>query len=227
MKCRQQRDHFRYDLVSRIAVVDLGTGNLHSVGKALEIVASGYAVSITRDPKVILNSSHIVMPGQGAIGSWFQALDDWGLREVVMEVLSNRPVLGICLGLQALYGFSEEDGGIDGLGWMSGHVHRFPLDHEDAGRVLKVPHIGWNNVQQVESHPIWNGVRDHTRFYFVHSYYAHSYEEAEISGRTIYGFPFISAAAKSNIFAVQFHPEKSHNQGLKLLQNFVRWDGSF
>ena len=226
MLCHQQKGLFRYDLVSRIAVVDLGTGNLHSVGKALERVASAQHVVITRDPKVILDSGHIVMPGQGAIGSWFQALDNWGLREVIMGVLADRPVLGICLGLQALYNFSEEDGGIMGFGWMSGHVRRFPVNHEKSGQILKVPHIGWNNVKQVASHPIWNGIADYSRFYFVHSYYADSDKEDEIAGRTSYGFPFISAAANGNVFAVQFHPEKSHDQGLTLLQNFVCWDGS-
>jgi glutamine amidotransferase len=212
--------------VSRIAVVDLGTGNLHSVSKALECVAPNQEVVITRDPIIILDAGHVVVPGQGAIGSWFRALDALNLRNVVTDVLSNRPVLGICLGLQALYTCSEEDGGVDGFDWMTGNVRRFPIDHGEFGQTLKVPHMGWNNVRQTASHPLWQGISDDSRFYFVHSYYVYSGDDKEIVGTTVYGFSFISAAAKSNIFAVQFHPEKSHNQGLTLLQNFVRWDGT-
>ena len=211
--------------MSRIAVVDLGTGNLHSVSKALERVAPGRVVEITHDPEVIRAAGHVVLPGQGAIGSWFHALDKGCLREVVTDVLTARPILGICLGLQALYTFSEEDGGTAGFGIMAGNVRRFPIRHEVQGQLLKVPHMGWNNVCQAVSHPLWRGIADDTRFYFVHSYYAHSTDPAEVAGTTAYGFSFISAAARANIFAVQFHPEKSHHQGLTLLQNFVRWDG--
>ena len=211
--------------MSRIAVVDLGTGNLHSVSKALEKVASGRVVEITDDRVVIRRAGHVVLPGQGAIGSWFCALDKSNLRETVTDVLAARPVLGICLGLQALYAFSEEDGGTAGFGIMAGDVRRFPSDHEEHGQSLKVPHVGWNNVCQVGSHPLWRGIVDKTRFYFVHSYYTHSAEPKEIAGTTAYGFSFISDAAKSNVFAIQFHPEKSHRQGLTFLQNFVRWDG--
>ena len=211
--------------MSRIAVVDLGTGNLHSVSKALERVAPGRMVEITHDPAVIRAAGHVVLPGQGAIGSWFHALDKGRLREVVTDVLTARPILGICLGLQALYAFSEEDGGTAGFGIMAGNVRRFPIRHEEKGQLLKVPHMGWNNVCQAVSHPLWRGIADDSRFYFVHSYYAHSAEPAEIAGTTAYGFSFISAAARANVFAVQFHPEKSHRQGLTLLQNFVRWDG--
>ena len=160
--------------MSRIAVVDLGTGNLHSVSKALERVAPGRVVEITRDPEVIRAAGHVVLPGQGAIGSWFHALDKGRLREVVTDVLTARPILGICLGLQALYAFSEEDGGTAGFGIMAGNVRRFPIRHEEQGQLLKVPHMGWNNVCQAVSHPLWRGIADDTRFYFVHSYYAHS-----------------------------------------------------
>ena len=211
--------------MSRIAVVDLGTGNLHSVSKALERVAPDRVVEITHDPTVIRAAGHVVLPGQGAIGSWFHALDKGCLREVVTDVLTARPILGICLGLQALYAFSEEDGGTAGFGIMAGNVRRFPIRHEEKGQLLKVPHMGWNNVCQAVSHPLWRGIADDTRFYFVHSYYAHSAEPVEVAGTTAYGFSFISAAARANIFAVQFHPEKSHRQGLTLLRNFVRWDG--
>ena len=227
MPCHRPRDRSREDLVSRIAVVDLGSGNLHSVSKALERVAPGRVVEITHDPAVIRGAGHVVLPGQGAIGSWFHALDKEGLREAITDVLTVRPILGICLGLQALYAFSEEDGGTAGFGIMAGKVRRFPIHHEERGQRLKVPHMGWNNVCQAASHPLWRGIADDTRFYFVHSYYAHSAESAEVAGTTAYGFSFISAAARANIFAVQFHPEKSHRQGLTLLQNFVRWAGGF
>ena len=132
--------------MSRIAVVDLGTGNLHSVSKALERVAPDRVVEITHDPEVIRAAGHVVLPGQGAIGSWFHALDKGCLREVVTDVLTARPILGICLGLQALYAFSEEDGGTAGFGIMAGNVRRFPIRHEEKGQLLKVPHMGWNNV---------------------------------------------------------------------------------
>ena len=212
-------------MVSRIDVVDPGTGNLHSVSKALERVAPGRVVEITRDPEVIRSAGHVVLPGQGAIGSWFHALDKGCLREVVTDVLTTRPILGICLGLQALYAFSEEDGGTAGFGIMAGNVRRFPVRHEVKGQLLKVPHMGWNNVCQAGSHPLWRGITDNSRFFFVHSYYAHNAKLAEIAGTTAYGFSFVSAAARANIFAVQFHPEKSHRQGLMLLRNFVHWDG--
>ena len=212
--------------MSKIAVLDLGAGNLHSVGKALEYVAPDHQVLITENPKVILDCEHVVMPGQGAIGSWFQSLDKLALFDVVAVVLETRPVLGICLGLQALYGFSEEDGGVNGFGWLSGRVQRFPIAHRESKTQLKVPHIGWNNVQQLSPHPLWKDIPDNTRFYFVHSYYADSNETTEISGRTHYGLSFVSAATRSNVFAVQFHPEKSHVQGLNFLNNFVSWDGS-
>ena len=212
--------------MSKIAVLDLGAGNLHSVGKALECVAPDHQVLITENSKVILDCEHVVIPGQGAIGSWFQCLEKLALFDIVEAVLESRPVLGICLGLQALYGFSEEDGGVDGFGWLSGRVKRFPIEHGDSQRKLKVPHIGWNNVQQVAPHPLWRNIPNNARFYFVHSYYAESNELIEVSGRTHYGLSFVSAATRSNVLAVQFHPEKSHAQGLNFLRNFVSWDGS-
>ena len=211
--------------MSHIAVVDLGTGNLHSVGKALEKVAAKKKTEITSDPNVIASASHVVLPGQGAMGSWFRALDHHDLRSAVINALSICPVLGICLGLQALYSYSDEDGGTTGLGVMSGNVRKFPINQRVDNECLKVPHMGWNRVEQRLPHPLWRGIEDGTRFYFVHSYYAYSDRVSEVAGLTDYGFSFVSAAAYSNVFAVQFHPEKSHEQGLMLLHNFVRWNG--
>ena len=212
--------------MSRIAVVNLGTGNLHSVSKALERVAPGRVVEVTNDPAVISAAGHVVLPGQGAIGTWFRSLGDEDLRQAIQGVLETRPVLGICLGLQALYSSSEEDESTKGFGFLTGRVRRFPSGHEGNGLPLKVPHMGWNNVHQAASHSLWRGIADDSRFYFVHSYYAKSTEPTEVVGTTAYGLSFTSAAARANVFAVQFHPEKSHQQGLVLLQNFVRWDGS-
>lgn len=213
--------------MSRIAVVDLGTGNLHSVSKALERVAPpGRAVQITSNPAAIRAAGHVVLPGQGAIGTWFRTLGEEDLRRAVEDALQTQPVLGICLGLQALYSFSEENEGMKGFGLLAGSVRRFPDAHQENGSPLKVPHMGWNNVRQATSHSLWHNIPDDSRFYFVHSYYAESIELSEVTGTTEYGFSFTSSAARSNVFAVQFHPEKSHQQGLTLLQNFVRWDGN-
>ena len=212
--------------MSHIAVVDLGAGNLHSVGKALERVAPRRSIEITNSPKTIRDAGHVVLPGQGAIGSWFRVLDRYGLRDIIANALTIKPILGICLGLQSLYEFSEEDNGTDGFGIMVGDVKRFPIAHHEDGKRLKVPHMGWNNVCQKGNHPLWRNIANDSRFYFVHSYYADSNESSQIAGMTSHGFSFISAAARSNVFAVQFHPEKSHRQGLMLLHNFVQWDGS-
>ena len=212
--------------MSRIAVVDLGTGNLHSVSKALERVAPDREVVITSNPVVIRAAGHVVLPGQGAIGTWFRALSEKRLHQAIADALATRPVLGICLGLQALYSFSEENEGTQGFGFLTGSVHRFPSAHKDNGLALKVPHMGWNNVSQINPHSLWQGIVDNSRFYFVHSYYGRSTEPAEVAGTTTYGLSFTSAAARENVFAVQFHPEKSHYQGLMFLENFVQWDGS-
>ena len=204
--------------MSRIAVVDLGTGNLHSVSKALERVAPDRVVEITHDPAVIRASGHVVLPGQGAIGSWFHALDEWRLREVVTDVLTARPILGICLGLQALYAFSEEDGGTAGFGIMAGNVRRFPIRHEAQGQLLKVPHMGWNAIGNQQG-GLFEGIEKGTDFYFVHSYYVPT--SASSVAQTNYGISFTSALQQNNFYAVQFHPEKSGESGERLLLNFL------
>ncbi|MDP7489057.1 MAG: imidazole glycerol phosphate synthase subunit HisH [Arenicellales bacterium] len=209
----------------RIVVVDLGTGNLHSVSKALEHVAGGVTVKVSAEPAVIAAADHVVLPGQGAIGTWFKALGKDTLHQAITIALASRPVLGICLGLQALFDHSDEDGGTTGLGVLAGQVRRFGSGENTRGQELKVPHMGWNNVTQHGEHPLWLGIPQDTRFYFVHSYYADARAPDQVAGTTDYGVRFTSAAAADNVFAVQFHPEKSHAQGLKLLENFVNWDG--
>lgn len=206
-----------------IAVVDLGTGNLHSVAKAIEKLASPGQVRITSEAAVIRSADRVVLPGQGAIASWFDALIGRGLADAVQDALGTKPVLGICVGMQALFDHSDEDGGIDALGLIAGSVRRF--DHQRMTELgLKVPHMGWNRVTQSADHPLWEKIADGTRFYFVHSFYASALEKEHIVGITEYGAEFVSAVARENVCAVQFHPEKSHRQGLQLLENFLVWD---
>jgi glutamine amidotransferase len=209
----------------QIAVVDLGTGNLHSVAKALEKVLPVGQILITSDANTIRSADRVVLPGQGAIGSWFDAAISRDLVDVIQDVLRTKPVLGICVGMQALFDHSDEDGGVAGLGVISGNVRRFdPNRLADPG--LKVPHMGWNEVTQSTDHPLWREIADRSRFYFVHSFYATASASADIAGVTEYGVSFASAVTRENVFAVQFHPEKSHRQGLQLLANFLTWDAN-
>ena len=215
--------------MTSVAVIDYGMGNLRSVVKAIEHVAPRARVLLTSNADEVVRADRVVFPGQGAIAGCMTALDACHLRAAVLQAVQTRPFLGICLGLQALYDFSEEGGGVKGLGVLPGRVPRFPPDrmHDDAtGQALKVPHMGWNQVQQVKGHPLWKDIPDGSRFYFVHSYFVNAGERADVAGITEYGLRFTSAAARANIFAVQFHPEKSAQAGLKLLKNFMAWDGS-
>jgi len=213
--------------MTSIAVIDYGMGNLRSVCKALEHVAPKATVRLVTDASALAGADKVVFPGQGAIRACVTAIDQHGLREGLMAALRDKPFLGICLGLQALYESSEEGGGTDALGIIPGHVRRFPAEKMvDADGVrLKVPHMGWSRVRQQRPHPLWQGIADDARFYFVHSYYADTDQADWITGTTEYGVRFTSAAGRENIFAVQFHPEKSQHAGLKLLENFVNWDG--
>jgi len=208
-------------MVSTVAVIDYGMGNLRSVCKALARVAPDANVRLAADAASVRAADRVVFPGQGAIGGCIAALGRDGLQAAVLDAIKTKPFLGICLGLQALYDHSEEGGGIDGLGILPGRVRRFA----PADPTLKVPHMGWNQVQQTSSHPLWTGIAPNTRFYFVHSYYADSADARWVSGTTDYGVRFTSAAARANIFAVQFHPEKSQQAGLTLLKNFMAWNG--
>lgn len=213
-----------------VAVIDYGMGNLRSVSKALEHVAdAAWRVQVTSDPKTIQDADRVVFPGQGAIGGCLTALDAHGLRPALLEATRTKPFLGLCLGLQALFEFSEEDGGRRALGLLPGRVPRFPKERmidAASGRPLKVPHMGWNQVQQTGAHSLWQGIPQASRFYFVHSYYAEPAQAAHIAATTDYGIRFTSASSRDNIFAVQFHPEKSQQAGLRLLANFLQWDGS-
>jgi len=212
-----------------IAVVDYGMGNLRSVSKAIEHVASGKSVVVTSDPAVIQQAERVVFPGQGAMPDCMRELDARNLREVIINAAKNKPFLGICIGMQLLFDHSEE-GDTAGLGLLEGNVKRFAEKLVDnSGDKLKVPHMGWNQVfqttnNQKQVHPLWAGIADATRFYHVHSYYAAPLDSAAVTaGETEYPSRFTSAVARDNIFATQFHVEKSAQAGLQLLANFVNW----
>ena len=208
----------------RVAVVDYGMGNLHSVSKAVEHVAPGVQVDVTSDPARVGEADRVVFPGQGAMPDCMREMDARGLRHAVIDAARNRPFLGICIGLQMLFERSDE-GGVDGLALLPGTVRRFPVSAmvDSQGRRLKVPHMGWNRVAQAQPHPLWSGIEDGSRFYFVHSYFPEA-GQAVVRGVTEYGIPFTCAVARDNIFAVQFHPEKSDTAGLRLLANFLNWN---
>lgn len=209
-----------------IAVVDYGMGNLRSVAKALQHVAPGRSIVVTADAAVIRAAERIVLPGQSAMPDCMRCLAASGLQDVVREAVAERPFLGICLGLQMLFGESEE-GPTRGLSLLPGRVVRF-AEHgmtTASGERLKVPHMGWNRVHQQRAHPLWAGIAEGTRFYFAHSYYPAPADPALVAGTVDYPSPFTCAVARANIFATQFHPEKSHRAGLQLLANFVTWNG--
>lgn len=211
-------------MTDTIVVVDYGMGNLRSVAKAIEHVAPHLPVRISADADHVRAAGRVVVPGQGAMHDCMQQLGERGLREAVIEAAANKPFLGICVGLQMLFGAAEE-GDSHGLGILPGRVPRFPAAAMRGadGAALKVPHMGWNEVRQVRQHPLWDGLADQTRFYFVHSYYVAPDLPGLTAGATCYGIDFVSAVARDNLFAVQFHPEKSADAGLRLLANFTRW----
>ncbi len=206
-----------------IAVIDYGMGNLRSVSKALEHVSGGRPVVVTADPAVVAAAGRVVFPGQGAMPDCMRELDARGLRPAVLAAAAEKPFLGICIGLQMLFAHSEE-GDVPGLGVLAGQVRRFPEARMVAadGQRLKVPHMGWNEVRQ-KPHALWAGIADGARFYFVHSYCVAPQDDALVTGSAEYGLPFTCAVGRDNIFAVQFHPEKSARDGLQLLRNFVEW----
>ena len=208
-----------------IAVVDYGMGNLRSVAKALEHVAPRCIVKVTGDPEEVRRAQRIVFPGQGAMRDCMREMDARGLRSAILAAAREKPFLGICIGLQMLFDHSEE-ADTPGLGLLPGKVRRFPAKDmvDERGGKLKVPHMGWNEVHQTGAHTLWDGIPDGTRFYFVHSYFPEPAQPESIAGYSLYPFPFTCAAASANIFAVQFHPEKSHEAGLRLLANFAVWE---
>jgi glutamine amidotransferase len=207
-----------------VAVIDYGMGNLHSVAKALEHAGIARVV-VTGDPAIIREADRIVLPGVGAIRDCMAEIRRLGIDALVREVGHDRPFLGVCVGMQALMTRSEENGGVDCIGLFPGIVRRFPDGMIEDGESLKVPHMGWNEVAQSMDHPMWHGIPDRARFYFVHSYYIEAETPEQIAGRGHYGLDFSAALADGSRFATQFHPEKSAAYGLTLYRNFLTWDG--
>jgi glutamine amidotransferase len=210
--------------MNKIVVID-GIGNLRSVAQALRAVAPEANVIISGDPLEIDSADRIVLPGQGAMRDCMRSLSESGAQEAVLRAFATRPVMGVCVGEQMLFDRSEE-GDTPGLGLIPGQVVRFRLDGRSQadGSRFKVPQIGWNRVRQARAHPLWNGVADNSYFYFVHSYYAQPDNPDHMVGETDYGAPFCCAVARDNIFATQFHPEKSAAAGLQIYKNFVSWN---
>jgi glutamine amidotransferase len=209
--------------MTTIVVVDYGMGNLRSVAKAFEHVAPKARVLISGDVAQVRAADRVVLPGQGAMPDCMRHLDASGLREAVLDAARDKPLFGVCIGEQMLFDESEE-GDTAGLGVLPGRVVRFPAGMTAAdGARLKVPHMGWNRVVQERAHPLWAGVPDGAYFYFVHSYYAQPAEAALSVGASEYGLRFTCVIARDNIFATQFHPEKSAANGLRLYANFVDW----
>ncbi len=212
---------------SIVAVIDYGMGNLHSVASALAHVGAD-EVLVTHDAQLIRTADHVVFPGVGGIRDCMAEIRRLKCDELLLDVLTiqRKPVLAICVGMQALMTSSQENEGVPCLDIIPGEVRYFgkPL-LDETGQRLKVPHMGWNGVQQVSKHPLWSGIEDNSRFYFVHSYYVHALDRELLAGRVQYGVGADAALARDNLFAVQFHPEKSHTAGLALLRNFVNWNG--
>ena len=206
-----------------IAVVDYGMGNLRSVHQALRKVAPTAFIVVTGDANEIARASRVVFPGQGAMPDCMREMEGRGVRAAVLDAARNKPFLGICIGLQMLFERSEE-GDTPGLGLLPGKVVRFAHELRDRdGSKLKVPHMGWNEVAHGD-HELWNGIEQDARFYFVHSYYVQPSDELIVQGVSNYPLPFVCAVARDNLFAVQFHPEKSARDGLALLHNFANWN---
>ncbi len=212
--------------MQRIAIIDYGMGNLQSVSKALEKVAPTDEVVVSSDAAIIQSADRIVCPGQGAAADCMKALVASGLGQAVIDTVHTRPFLGICMGLQVLLSRSSENNGVDCLDIIAGDVERFenPLTDESGAR-LKVPHMGWSEVKQTQPHPLWKGIADQTRFYFAHSYYCIPNDLSVVTGTTEYGRSIAASVAHGNLFACQFHPEKSAASGLQLLENFTQWNG--
>ena len=211
----------------QLAIIDLGIGNLRSVEQALRTVAPDADVIVTSNAVDIANADRVVLPGQGAIGTWFNALRQRDLESALVAAMNEKPLLGICVGMQAMFDHSEEDGGVDGLGLFKGQVRHFSHFHETENH-LKIPQMGWNQVSQTQEHALWHGIKNQSYFYFVHSFCANIADNADLNtiyGDANYGHNFVAAVGRDNVFAVQFHPEKSHDDGLMLLKNFTQWNG--
>jgi len=211
-----------------ICVIDYSMGNLHSVHKALQHVTNNKVV-ISSSPDEILKADHIVFPGQGAARDCMSELNKHELVDVIKEVSKTKPFLGVCMGMQVLMEHSIEGGGIDCIGLYKGNVKHF-TDHigatDSEGNRLKIPQMGWNQISHTQDHPLWKGIENNARFYFVHSYFVDPDDKSIIAGETDFGINYASAIAKDNVFAIQSHPEKSADDGLQLLKNFTQWDGA-
>jgi len=213
--------------MATVAVIDYGMGNLHSISKALKNVSPNSNVIVTADKSTILSADYIVFPGVGAIRDCMAAIRNAGLDETIKQVAKSKPLLGICIGMQALLDHSEENGGVDCLGIIPGNVIKFPSNLEDEqSNKIKIPHMGWNKVNYSNNNPLFYNIAQNERFYFVHSYHASDVGEKYISAQTDYPKSFPCAIKWKNVVAVQFHPEKSQHVGLQLLKNFLNWDGT-
>jgi len=212
--------------MSTVAVLDYGSSNLRSVAKAVEFAAENrHKVIVSDRAEEIRGADRVIFPGQGAIGQCMLRLKEKGLDDLIRDCIRTRPFFGICLGLQSLLDASDEDGGTAGLGILPGRVVRFQDNMRDErGDLCKIPHMGWNGVHRCHSHSLWEGIEDGAWFYFVHSYYAAPHDRNDVAATTSYTVEFTSAAARDNIFATQFHPEKSQKAGLRLLKNFLEWN---
>ena len=214
--------------MTTVAVIDYGMGNLHSVAKALEHVAPDANVLVTHDHEKIAQADRVVLPGVGAMRDCMNEINRLGIDKVVRDtVAAGKPLLGVCVGMQALMTFSDENNGVDCLKILPGHVAYFgdDLHDPDTGDRLKIPHMGWNQVHQTFDHPMWQGIEQDERFYFVHSYFVEPADIGMIAGSSTYGISFTAAVARENVFATQFHPEKSQHAGLQLYENFINWNG--
>ena len=214
-----------------IAIVNYNMGNLHSVTKALEhVAAEGVEVILSASADEILAADRVVFPGQGAAKDCMKELNKAGLVDVVREAAASKPFLGICMGMQVLMEHSEEHDGIDCIGIYKGNTHSFAgrIPAEDpSGERLKIPQMGWNRILHTQAdHPLWKGIENDSRFYFVHSYFVDPDDKSLSAGMTEYGLNYASAIAKDNVFAIQAHPEKSADTGLQLLKNFTQWNGN-
>lgn len=209
--------------MTKVALLDYGMGNLHSAGKALASV--GADVSITRDPNVIKAADKILFPGVGAMRDCMAEMQSTGISDAVKDAVFNKPVMAICVGMQALFQQSEENGGVDCLGVLGGTVKRFQDSWVDNdSQPIKIPHMGWNTISGMDlAHPLWQGIEDNTHFYFVHSYYCEPSDANIVAATCDYGVKFCASVIQDNLFATQFHPEKSHTAGLQVLKNFVTW----